>query len=634
MNHFAHERPFGAELIADESTREGRARFRIWAPKLQQLTLEFENAPAQSMPRSEDGWFQLECDTCAGTNYRYRIDDKLSIPDPASRLQKDDVHGWSVLLDPRDYTWQQPQWRGRPWHEIVIYELHVGCYGGFSGVEQQLQQLAQLGITAIELMPIADFSGRRNWGYDGVLPFAPDTAYGSPTQLKQLIDSAHALGLCVYLDVVYNHFGPDGNYLHCYAPDFFKADTSSPWGDSIDFSRPNVREFFTQNALYWLHEYRFDGLRLDAVHAISDPSWLDEMAARVRASTEPGRHIHLMLENEHNCATHLDHDLFNAQWNDDWHNVMHVLLTGESEGYYANYCENSEQKLARSLAEGFIYQGEPSPTHANRPRGEPSAFLPPTAFINFLQNHDQIGNRAFGDRLTTLADEDDLRAATTLQLLMPAIPLLFMGEPWQVDTPFLFFTDFHGDLARAVREGRSNEFAAFTAFKNEQQRARIPDPNAPDTFNNSIPSCTEENCIEEKSVTKKTALAFYRELLEFRHRYIIPRLDGCRAIAAKVIGKSAVIASWQFSDDTQLLIAINFSETPYAIDPLIAPLLLENKGLFESRTSVGDLAIEGMLAPHCAVASLNTRIDVSLNENTAVSLNESTVVSLDESTTG
>lgn len=623
-HHSNHALPFGAELIADN-----RARFRIWAPDLAALTLEIEGREPLPMQRESDGFFSLVCDADAGACYRYRIDnDHRAIPDPASRLQSNDVHGWSVLVDPQEYNWRQPQWRGRPWREIVIYELHVGCYGGFAGVEKQLRLLAEMGITAIELMPIADFSGARNWGYDGVLPFAPATAYGSPTQLKQLIDCAHEYGLCVYLDVVYNHFGPDGNYLHQYASTFFAKDKTSPWGEEIDFSQPAVRDFFTNNALYWLHEYRFDGLRFDAVHAISDPGWLDEMAERVRNSFGPDRHIHLMLENERNCAAHLARDgedprndaprlfdapcLFDAQWNDDWHNVMHVLLTREQEGYYAAYADYPAQKLARSLAEGFVYQGEPSPIHDNRPRGEPSGFLPPTAFINFLQNHDQIGNRAFGERLNTLADPRDLRAAITLQLLMPTIPLLFMGEPWQAKTPFLFFTDFHDDLAAAVRDGRRKEFAAFASFQNEQQRAKIPDPNALSTFEASIARYDEEE--EDERSEQQSALALYRELLQLRHSHIVPRLDECKSLGAKAISDTAVIAGWHFGDGAELHIAINFGDHELSITPMRAPVLFNSLTRFSNNTINGssesnhfhksdELIRNGKLAAHCAIVT-------------------------------
>lgn len=584
---FAHALPFGAEIIATD-----RARFRLWAPDLETLTLEIEGAAPQPMQRDDAGWFECETSARAGSKYRYRIATELAVPDPASRLQCDDVHDWSVVCDPREFVWRNTQWRGRPWHEVIIYELHVGCCGGFGGVEQRLRELAQLGITAIELMPIADFYGARNWGYDGVLPFAPDTTYGTPAQLKQLIDSAHGLGLCVYLDVVYNHFGPAGNYLHAYASAFFEREKSSGWGAAINFSQPQVRDFFTQNALYWLHEYRFDGLRFDAVHAIGDPSWLDEMAATVRAAVEPDRHVHLMLENENNRAEYLAGD-FDAQWNDDWHNVAHVLLTGEHEGYYANYTEKPAQRLARSLAEGFIYQGEPSPTHRGQPRGSPSAYLPPTAFINFLQNHDQIGNRAFGERLTTLAENSNLRAAIVLQLLSPQIPLLFMGEEWGTRTPFLFFTAFDGELSVAVREGRRKEFAAFAVFQDAQRRAHIPDPNALETFTASIPDFSAALLPEHRDT-----LMLYRELLQLRRLHIVPRLHDCRSIGAHAPTDAAVIAGWQFGDGAQLQVAVNFSAAAIAIESLPAPLL------FESNEGAAAAAAAGELPAHCALATL------------------------------
>jgi len=268
-----------------------------------------------------------------------------------------------------------------------------------------------------------------------------------------LVDAAHGLGLMIFLDVVYNHFGPDGNYLGAYAPAFFRNDRHTPWGSAIDFGRREVRRFFTENALYWLMEYRFDGLRLDAVHAIGAPDWLDELAAEVRATVEPGRHVHLVLEHDGNAAHHLRNG-FDAQWNDDAHHVLHVLLTGEADGYYADYADRPAERLARCLAEGFAYQGEPSAYRKGELRGAPSADLPPTAFVLFLQNHDQIGNRPFGDRLTTHAQAEAIEAAVALQLLCPQIPLIFMGEEGASTTPFLYFTDHHGELARAVREGR------------------------------------------------------------------------------------------------------------------------------------------------------------------------------------
>ncbi len=480
MNHgYAHDVRFGANLLAS-----GQTRFRLWVPAQETVSVALEDGPILPMTQCPDGWFEAVAPCAAGSRYRYRLADGMLVPDPASRCQSNDVHDPSVVIDPRAYAWRNPDWSGRPWRETVLYELHTGILGGFRSVATQLPRLAALGITAVELMPINDFPGQRNWGYDGALPYAPDASYGTPDDLKALVDAAHDHGLMIFLDVVYNHFGPDGNYLSLYAPQFFRPDHHTPWGSAIDFRKPEVREFFTQNVLYWLMEYRFDGLRFDAVHAIEEQDWVDEMAATVRATVEPGRHVHLVLEH-HNDASHLAKDV-DAQWNDDAHNALHVLLTGEDGGYYADYAVKPAEKLARCLAEGFCFQGEYS-NYLGAPRGMPSNHLPPTAFVLFLQNHDQIGNRAFGGRLTTLTDPAALEAAIALVMLSPQIPLLFMGEETASRTPFLFFTDHATDLADAVREGRRNEFARFPAFADPIKRKQIPDPNAPSTFEASAP---------------------------------------------------------------------------------------------------------------------------------------------------
>lgn len=577
MSRFGYELPFGAQLIAPE-----RTRFRFWAPDCEQVRLVLGETTALPMAPEADGWFVLACDCGAGTRYQFELPSGQRVPDPASRWQPDGVHGASVVIDPHDYQWQQDSWQGRRWSDMVIYELHVGCFSeshDFDGVRRHLQELADLGVTAIELMPIAAFPGNCNWGYDGVLPFAPAATYGSPAQLKRLIDCAHALGLCVYLDVVYNHFGPDGNHLHSYAEAFFDADKHSPWGAAIDFSRPEVRQFFTTNALYWLLEYRFDGLRFDAVHAISDPGWLDEMAAEVRRAIEPGRQVHLVLENEHNASGHLE-QLFDAQWNDDGHNVLHVMLTGESEGYYANYTDQPSQKLARCLAEGFVYQGEWSPTH-DHTRGTRSGHLPAHAFVLFLQNHDQIGNRALGERLTTLTSERALRAATTLQLLAPQIPLLFMGEEWGCTQPFLFFTDFHNELADAVRNGRRNEFAAFAAFQDEASRAQIPDPNAPGTFTCSVLQ-------RPAALHTHPVWCFYQKLLYLRREHIAPELERVSDAWAEVLAEGVVHASWQLETE-RLHIAANLSDRNVTV-PVPRGIML-----FESDVSHSDEIDRGAL---------------------------------------
>ena len=526
--------PFGATYLGD-----GRTRFRLWAPNQKSVDVQIDQSAPLPMASAADGWFELETACRPGASYTYRLGTGQSAPDPASRAQAEDVHGPSLVVDPASYRWQQTGWLGRPWHEAAIYELHVGLCGGFAGVQADLDRLSSLGITAIELMPINDFPGQRNWGYDGVLPFAPDHAYGKPDQLKTLIDQAHQRRLMVYLDVVYNHFGPDGNYLGSYAPGFFRNDVKTPWGAAIDFRQPAVRRYFIENALYWLMEYRFDGLRFDAVHAIADRTFLDEMAAEIRRTVERGRHVHLMLENDENDAGHLRHG-FDAQWNDDAHHALHVLLTGETDGYYGDYAREPARQLLRCLTEGFAYQGEASTYRKGKGRGSPTGGLSPTAFILFLQNHDQIGNRPHGDRLTTLAHPAALKAAAALQLLCPTIPLLFMGEERSSRTPFQFFTDHHGELAVAVREGRRREFGDFAAFGGEQ----IPDPNAQETFERSRPVPNGDD-------------SPYRKLLALRQQFIVPRLPGTHAIGGEVVGPAAVIARWRMGDGAVLSIATN-----------------------------------------------------------------------------
>ena len=535
----------GPELLDD-----GTTRFRIWAPDAQNVSLIVVGAQTLPMTANEDGWYSIDAPYGAGTLYRFLIDDELQVPDPASRAQAGDVHAPSLVVDTNsNYLWRNPNWLGRPWEETVLYEMHVGLYGGFAAMEKHLADLAELGVTAIELMPIAEFPGDRNWGYDGVLPYAPEAAYGSPEELKHLIDTAHGLGLMVFLDVVYNHFGPDGNYLGRYAKHFFRHDQQTPWGDGIDFRRREVRDFFIDNTLMWLLDYRFDGLRFDAVHAIPDRSFLTELAERVHASVEPGRHVHLVLENEDNRASLLTAG-FTAQWNDDGHNVLHALLTDESQGYYADYHQDATTKLARFLGEGFIYQGQNN--RRGEARGEPSGHLPPTSFVLFLQNHDQTGNRAFGERLVSLADADALRAATAVLLLSPMVPLLFMGEEWGARQPFLFFTSHHGELADAVREGRRNEFAEFAEFADEATRERIPDPNAVSTFENSRPDFSAR---QEPGHAEWYAL--YRELLSIRHREIVPRLQGAHFLESRVLAQAAVLSRWQLGDGSRLRLELN-----------------------------------------------------------------------------
>ncbi len=431
-------------------------------------------------------------------------------------------------------------------------------------------------MTFVELMPVAEFPGARGWGYDGVLWFAPESAYGTPEDLKALVDAAHARGLGMLLDVVYNHFGPDGNWLHAYAPEFFNANHHTPWGAAINFDGEacgTVREFVIRNALYWIAEFHFDGLRLDAVHALCDsssPHILTELARRVRAGPGRERHVHLVVENVRNQATLLgapgDAERYDAQWNDDFHHCLHVLLTGEDDGYYIDFAKRPHELLGRSLAEGFSFQGENSRYRGGRPRGESSAHLPPTAFVCFLQNHDQIGNRAQGDRLSSLVrDPSALRAAVAILLLAPAPPLMFMGEEWGAPEPFPFFCDFGPELARQVREGRLREFERFTRFRGS---AALPDANDPATFRAATLDWAR---LEQPPHVHW--LEYYRALLTLRAREIVPLVP--RITHATTSGGGSLLrVRWSTRDGVALALDANLSATPVRASPSDAGRLL------------------------------------------------------------
>ncbi|MGA7983461.1 MAG: malto-oligosyltrehalose trehalohydrolase, partial [Chromatiaceae bacterium] len=547
-----HHMPYGAEL-----TEDGSVRFRLWAPGARQIDLCLQREDGErliAMSHRDAGWYELVTrEAGASDRYRFRIDGDMRVPDPASRFQPEDVHGPSEIVDPAAFDWHDEDWRGRPWEETVLYEVHVGTFtpeGSFRAIEERLDYLADLGVTAIELMPVADFPGRRNWGYDGVLPYAPDGSYGRPEDLKHLVQCAHQRGLMVFLDVVYNHFGPEGNYLHVYAEPFFTERHHTPWGAGINFDGSgsrDVRDFFIHNALYWLEEYHLDGLRLDAVHAIADdsqPDILQELAVRVHAGPGRNRHVHLVLENDHNAARYLVRSedgsprLYVAQWNDDAHHALHLLATGESDGYYEDYADAPTDHLGRTLTEGFAYQGDPSAYRHGERRGELSSHLPLTAFVNLLQNHDQVGNRALGERIDRLTSREALRAVTAILLLAPSPPLLFMGQEFLAPDPFLFFCDFGDDLAQAVTQGRRREFARFERFSNPEAQQAIPDPNDPATF--------ERSRLDWGNLDKEPHrgwLALHRELLALRQREIIPRLAQLRGGEAsyETLGESGVL---------------------------------------------------------------------------------------------
>ncbi len=565
-----HTMAFGAEIA------DGGVRFALWAPTAQDVALVVDGTD-HAIPDAGEGWRRATVPgVTAGARYGFRIDGDLVVPDPASRFQPEDVSGLSEVIDPAAFTWSDDAWTGRPFEEAVIYETHVGTAtpeGTYAGLEKRLPDLMALGVTAIELLPLADFKGSRNWGYDGVLPFAPDAAYGRPDDLKRLIDTAHGLGLMVYLDAVYNHFGPAGNYLHAYATTFFTERHQTPWGAGINFdgqeSGHTVRQFFIQNTLYWLEEYHFDGIRFDAVHAILDDSpkhFLAELGETVR-QTFPDRRIHLMLENEANQARWLERDAdgkprqHDAQWADDLHHCWHVLLTGEESGYYESFSDKPVERLARCLSEGFAYQGEPFKTLDDHPRGEPSAHLPPTAFVTFLQNHDQVGNRALGERLSHLADPSKLDLARAGLLLSPQIPMLWMGEEWSASTPFLFFVDFSpdADLNKAVREGRRKEFKSFAAFADDT--SVIPDPTEAETF-----AASKLDWSERERSPHREVLAETTRLLRLRRDVVVPLAkSGYRGAKAATPRPDVVDCTWTYEGGTLRFVA-NVGDAPFSVE--------------------------------------------------------------------
>lgn len=561
-----HAMPFGAEVRPD-----GCVRFRLFAPTAEnvQVAVESREEPLE-MDALGDGWHELLTSAAGpGSLYRYVLPDGTQVADPASRFQPKDVMGPSEVIAPGGYLWADGKWGGRAWDEAVLYELHIGAFtaeGTFRAAIDKLDFLAELGVTVIEIMPIADFAGLRGWGYDGVLLYAPDSSYGRPEDLKALVEAAHARGLAVMLDVVYNHFGPEGNMMPSYFPNLFTERHKTSWGSAVNYDGEQseiVREFVIHNALYWIEEFHLDGLRLDAVHAIIDESEkhiLTELSERVRALEVPYP-IHLVLENEKNEASRLTRDAegqpehFTAQWNDDVHHVLHTAATHEDAGYYADY-EGDTELLGRALAEGFAYQGQ-AMTCTGKPRGEHCAHLPPTAFIAFIQNHDQIGNRAFGDRLTDVAHLDAFKALVAVYLLLPQIPMIFMGEEWRSEKPFPYFCDFHGELADKVREGRRNEFKSFPEFQDPQKRDSIPDPLAEETF---LSAKLDWDKVKEPAQAE--CLGRHRRLLQIRRDEVVPLLRSVEGNAGmfEVLGPEAVVVRWKINDGRELRLYANLCD--------------------------------------------------------------------------
>jgi maltooligosyltrehalose trehalohydrolase len=554
---------WGASMIG-----ENRWRIATWSPDSAELGLAVGDRTL-AMERTGDGWHVLDLEAPAGTSYAF-LRDGREWADPAARAQEGDVHSRSLLVDSAT-TRQRPGWGGREWESAVVFEMHVGTFtrkGTLDAARDRLHALADLGVTAVELMPLGQFAGDRGWGYDVVLPFAIHPAYGDPAAMARFVQTAHDVGLMVLVDAVYNHFGPEGAVLTGLCPSFFDETRHTPWGAAIDFDRPEVVAYVLDNATMWLRDYGIDGLRLDAVHQLGRPDDTRVLLAlgdHVRG-LDLGRPVHLVTEDERNLAGYVGEEQgIRAQWNDDYHHAIHCLLTGEGQSYYEPFSADPFGDLVTALRDGQVDQGQERPRTDER-RGEPSGHLPPVCFVNANQTHDQIGNRAFGERLITLADPDEMRTVHALLLLSPFVPMLFMGEEVGSRTPFQFFTDFDGDLAAAVRKGRRAEFPEFA-----QLRRDIPDPNARATFRASRPY---DRLPEDAEAWRELT----RHCLSIRRDHVVPRLrSGWEGKTVERLSDRTLWAEWRFRDGT-LEIAFTLEGPPPSISRNAREIFFEMHG--------------------------------------------------------
>ena len=541
----------------------GRSRFKIWAPRARRVEVLLLSPKERVADLEEkDGYHQATLEGVEpGSLYLYRLDGRIERPDPASRFQPKGVHGPSQVVDP-DFPWEDCCWFGLPLKNYVIYELHVGTFtaqGTFEAVIAHLDELKDLGITALELMPVAQFPGNRNWGYDGVYPFAVQDSYGGPAGFKKLINACHQKGLAVVIDVVYNHLGPEGNYLRDFGP-YFTDRYKTPWGESVNFDGPHsdkVRHFFIENALFWIADFHVDALRLDAIHAILDFSaqpFLEELALAVKAQAERlNRRVHLIAESDLDDTRPIrSRDLggygLDAQWNDDFHHALHTLLTGEQTGYYHDF--GRVEDLAKAWREGYVYSGNYSP-YRRRRHGNSSRSIPAKRFVVFSQNHDQVGNRMLGERLSSLVSWEGLKMAAGAVLLSPFIPLIFMGEEYGETAPFQYFTS-HADpeLVEAVRRGRREEFSAF------QWKGEPPAPQSEETFLRCklTPALLQE---ERPRLLRE----FYRELIRARHRLSALAHLSKEHLEVGTLEKERVLWVRRWQGEAEVFMAFNFGES-------------------------------------------------------------------------
>ena len=504
-----------------------------------------------------DGYFSAEVvGVAAGARYQFVVDGR-TLPDPYARFLPDGVHAPAQIVE-SNYPWARSHALRRPLSEQVLYELHIGTFtpeGTYEAARKKLPYLAALGVTTLELMPLSSFAGGRGWGYDGVMHYAPFAPYGSPDELRRFIDEAHGRGLCMLLDVVYNHFGPSGNYLGAYCPEYFTHEFENAWGQAPCFRHPVMRRYVLENALYWLESFRFDGLRLDAIHAVFDPSprhILREITDTIRQRVPSALVFAEDERNDPGCITELGCD---GVWADDFHHHVRVTLTGEREGYYAGY-QPGPAELARVIQRGWSYEGQTYPP-SGKPRGKSAAELDVERFVYCIQNHDQIGNRALGTRLCHDVDLDAYCVASALLLFLPMTPLIFMGQEWAASSPFLFFTDHDEELGALVTAGRRREFASFSAFADAERRSKIPDPQSKDTFERS-----KIDWQQSKLEPHARVQALYRELLALRRDPAFKLTGGRSGLSAQASGEVLSVQRQASGSPSRYVLLANFGHTP------------------------------------------------------------------------